>query len=155
MTGYSFAVSCIPKCLFTAKHTMISKAISHFLFVITLVALACTNDVLPPPQSPAFCDDIAPTYNADVKPIMEESCTYAGCHNGAGGVTSTNYTSYNLLLPILNNGDFRSRVLGQKKDPVFGMPPDRSVYSESLKDDLTEEELQIIECWLNDGFPQK
>ena len=115
---------------------------------------ACTNDVLPPPENPAFCNDITATYDTNVKPIIEESCTYAGCHNGAGGVTSTNYTTYNLLLPILNNGEFRKKVIGQKDDPLLGMPPNKSAYPESVKDDLTEEELQVIECWLNQGYPK-
>ena len=129
---------------------------SLYTFVISLIVafVACTNDVLPPPETPAFCNDIIAAYNTNVKSIIEESCTYAGCHNGAGGVTSTNYTSYNLLLSILNNGEFRNKVLGQKDDPLLGMPPDHSVYPESVKDDLTEEELQIIECWLNQGYPK-
>ena len=118
------------------------------------LVVACTSDVLPPPETPEFCNDITATYNTNVKPIIEESCTYAGCHDGAGGVTSTNYSNYDQLLLILENNEFRRRVLGQKDDSRLGMPPDQSVYPESIKDDLTEEELQIIECWLNAGYPK-
>ncbi len=133
---------------------MITKTSYAFFIMILVSLLACTNDVLPPPETPEFCVDTSPSYDTNVKAIIDESCAYSGCHDGAGGTGPGNYKSYNGLLSILDNGSFRSRVLDQKNDPVQGMPPNNDVYPESQKDDLTEEELQIIECWLNEGYPR-
>ncbi|MEZ4952658.1 MAG: hypothetical protein R2825_03660 [Saprospiraceae bacterium] len=135
--------------------TMISKTFYLYFAVLVAVAMACTNDVLPPPERPEFCNDIIASYNTNVKPIIDESCAYSGCHDGAGGTGPGNYKSYNGILSILDDGSFRNRVLEKERDPLLGMPPDNSIYPESQKDDLTEEELQIIECWLNEGYPKE
>jgi len=131
---------------------------SSFLFSTAILFLfaffSCINDKLPQPETPSFCNDIEASYNTNVKDIVDGSCAYSGCHDGAGGIGVGNYTSYNGMLNVLESGLLRDRVLGQKDNPANGMPPDQSVYPESQKDNLTEEELQIIECWLDSGFPE-
>ena len=122
---------------------------------LAILTVSCTNDELPPPEIPEFCDTIITSYNTNVKPIIDESCAYSGCHDGSGGIGPGNYNSYNGMLNVLESGSFRSRVLVQKDDAVLGMPPDQSVYPESEKDDLTQEELELIECWLNAGYPEE
>ncbi len=114
---------------------------------------SCTNDVLPEPEIQSQCDTMMVTYDAVVKDIIDNSCAYAGCHS-PGGIGVGNYDSYDGLLPVLDNGLFESRVVTQKDDPALGMPPNSSVYPESAKDDLTEEELLTIQCWLLAGYPK-
>ncbi len=129
-----------------------------FLLLLGMEAIglfsSCSNDELPPPQTPEFCDTIVASYNTNVKTIIDESCAYSGCHDGSGGLGPGNYNSYNGLTGVLDAGTFRSRVIGLKEDATIGMPPNQSVYAESKKDDLTEEELRIIECWLDVGYPE-
>ena len=126
--------------------------VAHAVFM----APACTNDELPPPATPDYCDTLVATYITNVKPIIDESCAYSGCHDGTGAGSNApgNYRSYNGVLSDVESGLFRSRVLGTT-DPVLGMPPNQSVYDESVKDDLTVEELQMIECWLLAGAPEQ
>lgn len=124
------------------------------LFVAVLYLIpSCTNDVLPEPEIQAQCDTMMVTYDAVVKDIIDNSCAYSGCHS-PGGIGVGNYNSYDGLLPVLDNGLLESRVVTQKDDPALGMPPNSSVYPESIKDDLTEEELLIIQCWLLAGYPK-
>lgn len=133
------------------------KNLSIVLLVVGIAYLgmpACTNDVLPKPDLQAVCDTIKVTYENGIKDIIDQSCAYSGCHS-PGGIGTGNYTSYNGLLPILNNGLFEERVITLRNDPAIGMPPNASVYPESQKDDLTEEELLLIQCWLLAGFPEK
>ena len=91
---------------------------------------------------------------------MIESCAYFGCHVDNGVSPATNFHSYeglsNYLLLADNMAEFRSRVLEDLKDnTILGMPPDLSpTYPNSMKDNLTQEELEIIECWLDAGFPE-
>ena len=136
------------------------KIYSILCLLLITMAVACTNDELPPSETPEFCMDIpTPTYDVDVKGIMDASCSYIGCHVG-GGIGPGHYDHYDGLKTYLETGDnlttFKSRVVGDlKDDPISGMPPNQSVYPESKKDDLTPEELEIIECWLDAGYPEK
>lgn len=127
-----------------------------FLFFASVVVLvpACTNDELPAPVAPEVCDTITPTYDADVKTIIDESCAYSGCHDGAGGIGPGNYGSYNGIKAVLENNRFRTRIFDPEVDFQL-MPPLPSTYPDHVqKDSLTTAERETIECWLNQGFPE-
>ncbi|MEM9260122.1 MAG: hypothetical protein AAGA62_10785 [Bacteroidota bacterium] len=120
------------------------------LFFITIITIGgCTKDSLPEPE-PSLCEGGTPTYEVEIRPIIEASCAYSGCHlGGAPGL----YNSYDGLLANLNDGTFRQRVISQMDDPNVGMPPN---YAPSDRpQDLTSEELNLIECWLDAGFPRE
>jgi hypothetical protein len=109
---------------------------------------ACTTDALPEPVTPT-CDGLTPTYDADVREIVERTCSYSGCHlGGAPGL----YDSYQGLLSDLENGSFRQRVISNRGNPTLGMPPDYA--PDGRAEDLTENELMIITCWLDAGHPE-
>lgn len=131
--------------------------INHLFPVLLLIGLmssvtSCLYDQLEEPAPPPltfqeWCDSLQPTFSVHVRPIIEQSCAYnATCH--------PNYVNYNTIVNKINSGSFVSRVFTQASNPSLGMPPDQSVYPESIKDDLTEEELNIIQCWLDEGFPE-
>ncbi|SEQ30988.1 Maf family protein [Neolewinella agarilytica] len=120
-----------------------------FLTTLLLCMGSCTNDALPEP-SEVQCVEEGLTYEEDVRPIIEETCAYSGCHlGGAPGV----YNSYDGLLQDLEDGSFRDRVITQRADPNVGMPPDYAPADRA--EDLTEEELTIISCWLEAGYPRE
>ncbi len=114
-----------------------------------LVLSSCTSDKLPAPTVAETCTDTIPAYDPQVRQIIEESCAYAGCHldGSAPGV----YDSYAGLLPNIESGAFRSRVLQLKDDPNRGMPPDYA--PEGRPKDLTQAQLDLLQCWLDSGFP--
>ena len=118
-----------------------------FLWLLT----DCSRDQLA--ESTVDCDESV-TYNGVIKPIIDESCSYSGCHDGRGGIGPADYTRYSGILRHLNSGSFRSRTIDQKDSPSLGMPPDASVYPETLKESLTDDELEMITCWLDNGFPE-
>jgi hypothetical protein len=119
-----------------------------FLLVAFITVAGCTNDSLPEPTE-IPCDDINPTYEADIRPIVETSCAYSGCHLGtAPGL----YDSYEGLLSQIDAGSFRERTITMKADPNLGMPPNYA--PADRPEDLTEDELRMIECWLDAGHPQ-
>lgn len=137
---------------------MNSKTCFLFLFGFLISLIACDNAELPPSETPEFCEDIeVPFYNTNVGVILLESCAYVGCHVDNAVTPSTNFDTYDGIADYLsidlNMSTFRSRVLEDLKDnPLLGMPPDASQYPNSKKDDLTQEELEIMECWLDGGF---
>ena len=124
-----------------------------FLGFLSLIVIAdgCSNIELPPPES---CETNTPTYNNEVKEIIAQTCAYSGCHDGAGGLGPGDYMSYAGILSRLQSGLFASRVIDNASSPTTGMPPDASVYPESIQDDLTTEQFETIRCWLQNGFPE-
>lgn len=109
---------------------------------------ACTTDALPEPIA-LPCDGVSPTYEADVREIVERTCAYSGCHlGGAPGV----YDDYGGLLSDLESGRFRQRVISAKDNPTLGMPPNYAPNGRA--EDLTAAELMVITCWLDAGYPE-
>ncbi|MEM9837339.1 MAG: hypothetical protein AAF828_12600 [Bacteroidota bacterium] len=123
---------------------------SFYIFPTLLLFLLvrCTTDELPMPE-PTDCADLTPTYELDIRPIIENSCAYSECHlGGAPGV----YDSYDGLLGNLESGLFRERVITLRDDEVNGMPPNYA--PADRPQELTEDEFNLIACWLDAGFPQ-
>lgn len=119
------------------------------LFVFGLLLPRCTADQLPEPQPAAGCDDATLSYSSTIAGIIENSCAYSGCHLDSAPGT---YDSYQGLLGILNSGSFRERVVTLRDDPNLGMPPDNAPLDRPKN--LTTEELQLIQCWLEAGYPE-
>lgn len=103
------------------------------------------------------CDDDGPdfcaTYEDDIKPIVDVSCAYAGCHAGDQAsefVTpaSKDYTNYEGLLITLQNGSFGTRVLDSLDMPPFYTP-------DGNPKELSEDQKELIACWIEEGFPEK
>jgi hypothetical protein len=111
---------------------------------------ACTQDQLPEPTIADTCLDSIPTYLGQIESIIQTSCAYAGCH--LDGTAPGVYTSYEGLLPNIESGAFRERVINLKDDPNIGMPPDYA--PEGRPKDLSQEELDLIQCWLDSGHPK-
>ncbi len=80
----------------------------------------------------AKCDGSNPTYNAEVKSIINANCTNSGCH--------PSYNSYNGLRAILNNGNFSKEVLENQSMPQGGS--------------LSNSELDLLQCWHENGYPE-
>jgi hypothetical protein len=121
-----------------------------FLAIGMLFVSSCTNDQLPEPSIPESCEDTVPTYDVEIRPIIEESCAYAGCHldGSAPGI----YVDYEGVKSVIESGAFREKVVVQKDDPNIGMPPNYA--PEGRPQDLTMEELDLIVCWLENGYPE-
>lgn len=78
------------------------------------------------------CDGSNPTYDNTIKSILDSRCGSTSCH--------PNYTSYEGLSDILQNGEFRREVLTNQS-----MPQGSS---------LTQEQINKIQCWVDNGFPE-
>ena len=136
----------------TMIHTQLSIFQVIFLFLTIFLTVQCSSDSISPPEG---CDAMEPTYNTMVKPIIDQTCAYSGCHDGSGGIGPGDYSSYSGLQQIINDGSFTDRVINLKDNASRGMPPNSSVYPESQQDDLSEAQFEIISCWIQDGFPEQ
>ena len=79
------------------------------------------------------------SFSASVKPIIEANCAVTGCHVAGNPLMTPNFQ---VTANILNNaGGIRDNTSAKI------MPPPDSGRS------LTDEEIQILACWANDGGP--
>ena len=126
-----------------------SKPIFYISLLVASLFVGCSADALPEPVEMP-CTGESFTYEADIRPIVERTCAYSGCHlGGAPGV----YNNYEGLLPQLTSGSFQQRVVQQRDNPNVGMPPDYA--PDGRPKNLTPEELEMISCWLEDGHPRE
>ncbi|MFN5621384.1 MAG: hypothetical protein ACK478_08785 [Flavobacteriales bacterium] len=98
---------------------------------ICLSLIACKKEKDSGKLTPT-CDGSNPTYNGAIKSILDSRCGSASCH--------PNYTSYQGLSGILQSGDFKREVLTNQT-----MPEGSS---------LTQEQINKIQCWVDNGFPE-
>lgn len=93
----------------------------------------CSGELLTPE-----CDGSTPTYDGEVKTLIDANCTSSGCH----GFSSSrgDYTTYAGIEADLNNGKFEREVLKNQS-----MPQDGS---------LTQAEINTVQCWLDNGFAE-
>ncbi|MEZ4985721.1 MAG: hypothetical protein R2795_11915 [Saprospiraceae bacterium] len=123
--------------------------IIRFFAALCMLSLAsCVADQLPQPIA-ADCSQTNPSYSQDIQPIIETSCAYSGCHLDS---SPGRFDTYQGLLPYLQSNVFRQRVITERANASTGMPPDYAPAGRPT--DLTTSDLQLIECWLNAGFPE-
>lgn len=97
-------------------------------------------------------DSCKATYSEEVKAIIDNSCAYSGCHSGSTASAwvpsgSKDYTTYEGMLDNLKNGKFNQRTLESKN-----MPPAANFIPEGRPTALTEAELNIMKCWMENGY---
>jgi len=100
------------------------------------------------PEEPS---SIAATYESSIRTIIDNSCAYSGCHDGQSGVG--NYTFYDGMVGEINEGDFFTRVVTDRDVPSSTMPPPYAV-EEGGEPRLTEEEFELMLCWIENGYPE-
>lgn len=109
-------------------------------FIILISSYSCTRDQIE--EVALECDELV-TYDNQIRPLIINSCAYAGCH--AGGAPG-NFTTYTGLTGYINNGRLESRAIIARD-----MPP---VYAILGPSSLMDEELELIKCWVQAGYPE-
>lgn len=111
--------------------------IPTILFLATICLLiACSEDQVQPKED--LCADTNYTYTMDVKAIMDTNCAKSGCHDGSTHLT--NYGTYDGVYAdrfLLRNGinvGIENLIGGRAR--------------------LTDEEEDLILCWINTGAPE-
>ena len=88
-----------------------------------------------PTSTSAVVARTGPGFTSDIKPIITTKCAISGCHNGS---QSPNLSAYS---GVKNNAsDILSEISGKF------MPP-----SNSSAGSLTQQQINLITCWVKDG----
>ena len=117
----------------------------YYLFVAgALMISACNTDMLPEP-TPPVCDMIEITYDDGMRELIDQACAYSGCHTVS--FPQGDFSTYDGLFSRLDNGKFKEEVIDQRT-----MPPEYSPAGRPKE--LTEEEMALIECWIENNYPE-
>ncbi|MDP1747635.1 MAG: hypothetical protein Q8L90_18825 [Bacteroidota bacterium] len=81
------------------------------------------------------CTGVSPSYNSEIKPIINANCISSGCHNA--GSSNGDYTTYAGLKAVASTGTLESRVIINKTMPPSGP--------------LSLEHRKKIKCWISSG----
>lgn len=90
------------------------------------------------------CNGISPTYDGEIKSILNTHCAFSGCHNATskkGGIILSDYAN-------AKTESTKDRFLGsiQHLKGYKSMPQDASK--------LDEVTIQKLSCWVQNGSPQ-
>lgn len=105
----------------------------NLVYLICTIGLVSCNN-----KDEISCDGSTPTYDTEIKVIVNESCATTNCHTT--GYSHGDLTSYENMKEVINNNSFKAKVLDTKS-----MPKGSS---------LNEDELNLIQCWVDNGYPE-
>ncbi len=117
---------------------MTKKIIILTTLSLFTIVTACVKDVAQQPST-VNCANIQSKYGANISSIISTKCSTSGCHDGGASSAPGNFTSYATLKPYCDNGKVNNRVFITKDMPTAGMPQ------------LSTDELNALQCWLNNG----
>lgn len=115
-----------------------SSAISASAFLLIFgFQVSCVDH-----NFPAYvCPDTEVSYLEDVKPIVETKCAISGCHNGSLGA-ERNWSDFETFQHNAQNGHVKNYVINRI------MP-----LAESPNGPLSQDQINIIACWIDEGAP--
>ena len=109
-----------------------------FIATVALLATGCTKAVID--ETPTNPVNRTVTYNADVAPIINNWCTT--CHGGAAPSAGIGLSTFSEVKFQTESGNLVARI-NNASNP---MPP---------AGQLSSADIQLIEKWVSDGFPEQ
>ncbi len=108
---------------------------------LSLTFIACDDDedTNEPPGGGDPCETIGRTLSMDVMPILDQTCAIPNCH--VDGFINGDFTVFEELRIFADNGTLVSQITSG------AMPPSNT----TGPTEVTDEELEIIQCWIADG----
>lgn len=85
------------------------------------------------------CEDVKASYTKDIRSIITSNCMGSSCHNNPN---IGDYSTYEGLKVKVDAGTFKKLVLDTRVMPPTSRPA------------LSEHDLDLIRCWLNDDAPE-
>ncbi len=111
---------------------------TYFIITLIIFSIAFLENCKKNDLKNVDCSKVAATYSGSIQPLVASKCsTSSGCH-GIGSSLG-DYTNYNALKIVADNGSLENKTLNAKS-----MPPSGAL---SLND------RKKIKCWLNNSSP--
>lgn len=111
------------------------------LFILFSLVASCKDDETP---DTVDCTGLTPTYNNDIKAILDASCTSSGCHNSVDLANNYDFSTYATASAISQG----NRFLGAINHQSGFMPMPQNAPK------LSNENIELLTCWVENGSPQ-
>ena len=113
-----------------------------FVFVaFTFVVFACKKEAI----TTYDCIGVTPTYEANVKAILNKSCAFAGCHDAKTAAEKIDLSTYAMAKTHAAHDHFLGSI--QQLNGYEAMPQGSSK--------LPDDQIKTISCWIQNGMPEK
>ena len=109
------------------------------LSLFSLFVFACSNESVEDLADP--CNPAEPSYQNEIKGIVDANCATSGCHLGPNAVNNLDLSKYENLKSIAGTGQLISRITGSGGAI---MPPTGK---------MPQCEISKISAWVQDGAP--
>jgi cytochrome c553 len=90
------------------------------------------------------CSGVTSTYTTDVKPIIDNNCATAGCHNATSQANGIDLSNYNSVKSNAASSNFMGSM--EHKSGFNAMPQGAAK--------LSDANLKTIACWIENGMLQ-
>lgn len=90
------------------------------------------------------CSGTTPTYQKDVKSILDANCASAGCHAASNPSEGINLSTYAGAKSAAGSSKFLDSI--QHKGGASAMPRNASK--------LSDDKIKTLYCWVQNGMPE-
>lgn len=87
------------------------------------------------------CDTTDVSYAQQIRPLLDQNCSFSGCHGGPSPAALLDLNEYSEVKKIADNGQFESRINREVSDAQL-MPPAGK---------LGPCQIETIEAWIGQG----
>jgi hypothetical protein len=123
---------------------MILKSKKNLMAAVVVCGVALAIGCKKATPTTYDCTGIAPTYTADVKPILDNNCATSGCHSASSKAHGKDYSSYSATKAIAADAEFMGSM--QHISGYDAMPKGGSK--------LSDAQLKTLSCWVANGMLQ-
>ena len=100
---------------------------------------SCETTTDPPQTNEVVdCSVTTPTYDAEIRSIVQGNCATPGCH--VAGFSAGDFSNFEGIKAVANSGSLRANVVTSR-----AMPPGRP---------LSQDDIDQIDCWIQNGAPE-
>ncbi|WP_235296446.1 hypothetical protein [Portibacter marinus] len=115
-------------------------SVKTFYLILVCFIFSCTRDSLGMEDN--ICDERV-TYEDNIKPIVDATCAYSGCHRS--GAAPGEFIDYDGLSRYFGGGQLEQRVTVAQNMPPSNAPGPK---------ELSKRELDLFKCWIDEGYPE-
>jgi hypothetical protein len=109
-------------------------------YLVLFFLVSCSKDDTP---DTVDCTGLTPTYNSDIKAILDASCAKSGCHDATTMANNINLSNFASASAISQEDRFLGAI--QHKSGFTAMPQDGPK--------LADDKIQLLSCWVQNGSP--
>ena len=123
------------------KNQIMKKNILLALFAMTIIVFSCKK------ETPATfdCAGVTPTYNGEIKALLDKGCATANCHSAAKKADGKDYSTYTSVKTHTSDAHFLGSI--QHLSGYSQMPKGSDKWSDA--------DIKKISCWVSSGAPEK